>query len=201
MAVTTFGASDPAMTAAAIKFTVRGIEYLYVYACSPRPGTLNADCRVGRAPFVRKRGSDALSAILDRAQWRFFAGPDPNSAASWANDPAASVRVLDASTTLSIQPNTYLGALSAVYSQFATNDIYLQTAPRPEGPWSGHTSPLFDVGPIENGRFDYYALAHPEYDAAAASGKRGEIIYLTTAHPEPANIFRMPLRLFEVTLH
>lgn len=198
---TVFNASDPAMTAAAIKFTTGGVEYLYVYACAPRPGTLNADCRVGRAPFVRTRGVDALSAILDRAQWRFYGGPDPDAATSWTPDAGAALVILDASTTLSIQRNPYLGALSAIYAQFATNDVYLQTAPRPEGPWSGHTVPLFDVGPVQNGRFDYYALAHPEYDAAAESGELGEKIYVTTAHPDPANIFRMPLRLFEVTLH
>jgi hypothetical protein len=198
---TVFSATDPNLTAGAIKFTSGGIEYLYAYACAPRPGTLNADCTLGRAPFVRTRSTDALSAILDRAQWRFYAGPDPDAATSWVTDPAQSVRVLDASTTLSIQYNSFLGAYTAIYSQFATNDVYLQTAPRPEGPWSGHTTPLFSVGPVENGKFDYYAIAHPEYDAAARSGRRGEKIYVTTAHPDPNDIFRMPMRLFEVTLH
>jgi hypothetical protein len=197
---TVFSSSDPTMTAAAIKFTSGGIEYLYAYACTPRPGTLNADCVLGRAPFVRTRGADALSAILDRAQWKFYAGPDPQAASSWVSDPAQSVRVLDASTTLSIQYNAFLGAYTAIYSQFATNDVYLQTAPRPEGPWSGHTTPLFDVGPVEDGKFDYYAIAHSEFDAAADSGQRGEVIYVTTAHPDPDNIFRMPMRLFELTL-
>jgi hypothetical protein len=196
-----FTQDDPNMTAAAIQYTAAGIDYLYVYACAPTPNTLNADCKLGRAPFLRGCGADPLGSILSRSEWRFYTGGDPDLASSWDASAAVGVSVLTASTALSVQPNAYLGGLTAVYSQFATNDVYLQTAPRPEGPWSGHAqTPLFNLGPVQNGHFDYYALAHPEYDLAAASGKRGEKIFITTAHPDPDNVFRMPMRLFEVTL-
>jgi hypothetical protein len=198
---TIFGAEDPQMTAGAVQFTSAATEYLYVYACEPHAGTLQATCRVGRAPFLRGCGADVLASILRRADWKFFTGGDPDAVENWSATAADGVTVMTASTTLSVQSNAYLGALTSVYAQFATNDVYLQTAARPEGPWSGHTAPLFDVGEVQNGRFDYYAIVHSEYDAAAASGKLGETIYLTTAHPDPNDAFRMPMRLFEVTLH
>ena len=190
-----FGPEHPAMTAGALRYTARGVEYLYVYTCAPG-AVLTADCRVGRAPFARGEDEDALDAILDRASWRFYVGGDPDSASSWSTDPDDAVVVMTANTTLSVQPNAYLEQLTAVYAQFLTNDVYLQTAPRPEGPWSGHASePLFDVGPIER-QADYYAIVHPEFDVA--SGKQ---VYITTSHPDGTNLFRMPTRLFEVTLN
>jgi hypothetical protein len=198
---TIFGGDDPQMTAGAIRYTAAGIEYLYIYACDPQPNSLDAKCKVARAPFLRGCDVDVLGSILRREDWRFFTGGDPDTASNWSATATDGLTVMTASTTLSIQPNEYLGALTAVYTQFATNDVYLQTAPRPEGPWSGQTTPLFDVGEIQNGLFDYYALVHSEYDAAADSGKLGERIFLTTAHPDPTNSFRMPMRLFEVTLH
>jgi hypothetical protein len=134
-------------------------------------------------------------AIMDRASWLFYIGGDPNAATSWDASPARAVRVLEASTTISLQRNKYLGALTTMYSQFLTHDIFLQTAARPEGPWSGHPSaPLFNVGPIER-LPDYYGLAHAEYDASF-----GRRIYVSTSHPDRDDIYRMPTRLFEVTL-
>lgn len=188
-----FGPDDPNMNAGAIKYTAAGVEYLYVYSCVPN-SELRADCRVGRAPFLRGSGVDALGAILDRSRWRFFAGGDPDSDSSWDASPSAAVVVLTAATTLSVQANAYLGSLTVSYAQFLTNDVYLQTAPRPEGPWSGPPSaPLINVqlGDVA----DYYPILHPEFDA-----RRGQRVYLTTAHPGPPKQLIMPMRLFAVTL-
>lgn len=193
-----FGPDDPQMTAGAIKYMAAGVEYLYLYTCAPIPSTLDAECRLGRAPFLRgSDDTDALGSIQRRADWRFYAGGDPDAASSWSSTATDGVRVLTASTILSLEYNADLGSFVALYMQFGTNDVHLQTAPRPEGPWSGHTTPLFSVGPVQNGKFDYYPLIHSEFDLAADGGAR---MYVTTSHPDPDDPFRMPLRSFEVTL-
>jgi hypothetical protein len=198
-----FDASDVKPTAAALKYTAwdgtKWREFLYAYACTT--ATFPASCSLARAPF--EKTGDALASIVNRSAWRFYQGGNPNAASSWTASASSAASVLSASTTFSVQWNAYLQKYTAIYSLYGANDVYIQTATRPEGPWSGHSGqPLFSSGePPSEARFaDYYALAHPEFDAVGAAGVRGQKIYVSLAHPDPTNLFSMPMRLFEVTL-
>ena len=102
-AVPVFGPDDAHPTAGAVRFTVGGTEYLYAYACQPKPDDLVANCSVARAPFLRAP-NDPLGSILNRADWRFYTGGDLDSDSSWnvsaanASDLSSSAVAEDASS-------------------------------------------------------------------------------------------------------
>lgn len=129
-------------------------DELYAYGCE---GAWAKHCHLGKAP---------LGEALDRDAWRFYDGD------GWSEAIADAEPVLDAHTMLTVHFNAHVGRYLAIYSRPLDDDIYLRTAPAPEGPWSDEvlavaTTP--GVGDAAN----YSGLAHPEL---AREGGRYELI-------------------------
>ena len=108
-----FGADEPAWDSGAL---IDG-GHLYAYSCGRASPCLLARVETSRA--------------LDRAAWRFYAGPR-----GWSADWREGLRVLDASGSMSVHWNAYLGKFLAVHDTPLGNDVAMRLADRPEGPWS-----------------------------------------------------------------
>jgi len=169
-----FQGDEPALGRGAL---VEG-DFLYLYAHAPE-GWDNY-CIVARAP---------LAEALDRDAWRFFAGDD-----NWTTDWKSAVRVLGGGASLSVHWNAYLGKYLSIFTVFPFGyGIAMQTADRPEGPWSParviysgwHQSGVSAKTPG--------AAAHPEF-----ARENGRVQYVTFYRPTLP--FKGEVRLLEVTL-
>jgi serine/threonine protein kinase len=112
-----FGADEPPWGSAALAIG----DWLYTYACEQAKGSLDVPCLLARVPLDR---------VLERAEWRFYAGR------SWSADGRAAKPVMNAHVQMSVTWNDYLGKYLAVYTRILSSLLEIRTADRPEGPWS-----------------------------------------------------------------
>jgi len=136
---------------------------VYLYGCRENADT-QVDCLLARAPV----GSAALARAY---QYRIVGG--------WSNDLGVAVPVLkNARPELSVSYNPYLRRYLAVSLGGDDNQVVLQTAERPEGPFT----PLSTVAlpaQIANSAYPFRAaLEHPEL-----SSKCGRHLLLTYLNP------------------
>jgi len=150
--------------------------FLYLYAHVPEGW--DSYCIVTRAP---------LAEALDRNAWRFFAGDD-----NWTADWKSARRVLGGAPTFSVQWNDYLGKYLAVFTTFPfKGGIAIETADRPEGPWSNRRDIYKGLPPYGDGR-NFGAIAHPGF--ARENGRKQ---YITYSHP--SDFLHDDIRLVEIT--
>jgi hypothetical protein len=149
-----------------------GMLYLY----GGLPGRQDLAFGVARAP---------LDEATERQAYEFFSGSE------WTREVQETVPVFDRIPgAVTVSYNAHLKSFIAIHSGVLTTEVFLRTAPRPEGPWSEPVE-LFRGEPPEEG-FNYAGIEHPEL--AKDGGKR---IYVTYHRPLPA--LRGELRLVEVT--
>jgi hypothetical protein len=167
-----FQGDEPDFGAAAV--VVDGFLYLYAFV----PEGWDSYCLVARAP---------LAEALDRNAWRFFAGDD-----NWTVDWKSAKRVSGGARIFSVQWNDYLGKYLAVFTTHPFNGgIAIETADRPEGPWSNRRDIYKGLTPYGDGR-NFGAIAHPEF--ARENGRKQ---YITYGHP--SGFLHDDIRLFEIT--
>ncbi len=149
--------------------------HLYAYGCDGE--FLAKHCKLGRVDPAQALELDA---------WRFFDGD------GWSSEIDDAKTVLDAHTILTIHYNAYVGRYLAIYNGPLENDIYIRTAPAPEGPWSKEAlavKTMPGVGDAAN----YSGMAHPEF---AREGGRFELL---SYHRETGD-WASEIRLVELEL-
>jgi Domain of unknown function (DUF4185) len=167
-----FSAPTPAYALAALAAG----GFVYLYATAPVSGQLDSTCTVIRAP---------LASAPDPTAWTAWDG------AGWNADLTRAATVLHGPPgDLSVSFNAHLDAYLAVYSGIFSNDVWMRTAPRPEGPWSDARK-LFTALPGSD--TDYAGKEHPEL---AQHG--GAEIVVSTARP--TGKFQGEVRLAQVPL-
>lgn len=173
-----FGPGEPPWGSAALVMDGQ----MYAYACEAQE--LWSSCRLARVP---------IAEVLDRSQWRFFAGNGV-----WSSDWKDARTVLDGGIepgVVSVHWNAFLGKFLAVSSRVLDARIGIRFADRPEGPWSGwlgagmieldtlHSAPgLFWTGS---------GLDHPEF---ARDGGRTEYVTFTRNNGSLREIRLMEIR-------
>jgi serine/threonine protein kinase len=138
-------------------------DWLYAYSCVCRQGQ-GCPCVLGRAP---------MSDALERERWQFYAG-----AGVWSADWREVDEVMQCMFSLTVHWNQYLGKFVAVCAKPLDKDIIIQTAPRPEGPWSGTSIIVEGIKPTTGWPWIRNALAHPEL-----ARERGRVEYLSYFRP------------------
>ncbi|HXJ22377.1 MAG TPA: DUF4185 domain-containing protein [Polyangia bacterium] len=139
-----FTAPTPAYALAAV---VDG-GFVYLYGVTPVAGELDSTCTVVRAP---------LESAPDPTAWTAWDG------AAWNADLTGAATVLHGPPgDLSVSFNAHLGAFLAVYSGIFSNDVWMRTAPRPEGPWSDARKLFTAIPPTSSSDTDYAGKEHPE---------------------------------------
>lgn len=152
---------------------------LYVYGCEFELEILASPCLLARVD---------IDNILDKSQWRFFAGGD-----EWSKALSDATPVFQGCNMASVFYSPYIERYMAVYSQPASNEVMYRTAVRPEGPWSD-SQKLFDAEtPVGGLGWVYDALAHPEF-----SQDNGRIFYVTYSRSSAP--LRSELRLMAIEL-
>jgi hypothetical protein len=116
---------------------------LYSYSCE---GDWDKHCLLARV---------ALADALDRSAWRYWDGDD------WSSDVDDAHAIFDAHTILSVYWNEHLASYVAIYSRPLDDDVYLRTAPAPEGPWSDDLR-IVEGEPGTGDGTNYSGLGHPE---------------------------------------
>lgn len=152
-----FTAREDAFTAAATLHD----GYVHAFGCRV-VGVLDAECRVGRAPADR---------VSERRAWTFWDG------AGWSPDIARAAVVARGMNGPTMDWNPHVGAYVAAYGAVLGNDLFLRTAPRPEGPWSAPVR-VFTGLPAGDGRSDYNFALRPEL-----SSDDGCTLAITYDHP------------------
>lgn len=152
-----FVAPEDAYTAAA---TTRD-GYVSAFGCRV-VGVLDAECRVGRAP---------VSRVSDRRAWTFWDG------GAWSPNIARAAVVARGMNGPSMQWNPHVGAYVAAYGAVLGDDLFLRTAPRPEGPWSAPQR-VFRGLPAGDGHNDYNFALRAEMSSAD-----GCTLAITYDHP------------------
>jgi len=149
-------------------------DVLYSYGCSP--GFLVQNCDLARVP---------VADALDRSAWRFYAGDGV-----WSARLGDAVQVFQGGAANSVFWDQFLGEYVNVYSQPLNDDVMYRVAPALEGPWSDDAL-LFEGRPGQVGTFDYFGLAHPEYEEG--NGRTEYVTYVRTT-----GLFQLELRLVQV---
>ena len=136
--------------------------FVYLYAATPVAGQLDSTCTVVRAP---------LASAADPTAWSAWDG------GAWNADLTRAATVLHGPPgDLSVSMNAHLGAYLAVYSGIFSNDVWMRTAPRPEGPWSDAGKLFTAIAPTSGN--DYAGKEHPELAEDDGAG-----IVVSTARP------------------
>ena len=120
-------------------------DTLYAFACE---GGWDKRCLLGRVE---------LAEALELDSWSYWDGTD------WSSELDRAAGVFDAHTMLSVHYNATLERYLAVYNRPLDDRVYLRTAERLEGPWSGDEA-VFMAEPSYDGDNAYGAMAHPELD-------------------------------------
>jgi hypothetical protein len=168
-----FAAPTPAYALGAV---VDG-GFVYLYGCNSVPAQLDSVCSVVRASV-----NDAPTATA----WQAWDGT------GWNADLTRAATVLHGPPgDLSVSFNGYLGQFVAVYSGIFSNDIWMRSAPHPEGPWS-NPEKLFGALAPSSGN-DYAGKEHPEL---AGDGGRT----LVVGYARSTGTFDGEVRLSSVTL-
>jgi hypothetical protein len=151
---------------------------LYLYACTSN-GTLDTPCTVAEAP---------VASAHQRSAYTFWDGNE------WNPDAGAAATVFSgAPGDCSVSWNAHLGSYIAVHSQIFGNNIYLHTAPTPQGPWSAPVLLFTAAAPGAGQSNDYAGKEHSEL-----SSNGGQTIVVTYAHPLAA--FSEEIRVVAVSL-
>lgn len=166
-----FSADEPALGTAALVVD----DDLYAYACDG--DGFDKPCILARSP---------LAEATQRGAWRFWDGD------AWVAEAAAAEPVFTAHTIASVHHNAYLGAYLLIYNRPLDNDLYLRTAPAPEGPWSREVLAAHGVAP-DNDTVNYSGLAHAEF--AAQDGRFEVLSYMRSTGDWSSEI-----RLVEIEL-
>jgi len=136
--------------------------FVYLYAVTPVAGQLDSTCTVVRAPLARAD---------DPAAWAAWDG------GAWNADLTRAATVLHGPPgDLSVSFNAHLGGYLAVYSGIFSNDVWMRTASRPEGPWSDARQLFTAMAPTSGN--DYAGKEHPEL-----ARENGDGIVVSTARP------------------
>jgi hypothetical protein len=162
----------------------RGNEYGYLFACqvdaniSDRNDPARYPCKVARAK---------LAELTQRDSYRVY---DP-AQEQWVADLSAGAPVIYGPPgMLSLSFNNYLGRYIAVHSRWFSNDVVVQTATMPAGPWReelSFTLPAPSVGVTQS------ALEQPALIAPEACAKTIWVSYMsptadTMGYPSAAEI-------------
>ncbi|KAH7106929.1 hypothetical protein BKA62DRAFT_222224 [Auriculariales sp. MPI-PUGE-AT-0066] len=157
------GSLDPALFGGAQDFFFsggalahNGFAYLYGSA------NILEGSKVARVP---------LASFEDKSQWVYWDG------GAWQSDVNAGKGIMGpgaaGNTVFFSEP---LNGFYNVYCPFGTNEVFMQSAPAPEGPWSDPVS-LFSSTPVNNAT-NYACYAHPEF--ASADGLTQYISFFRT---------------------
>jgi hypothetical protein len=167
-----FPASAPSMRSA-----LQGRDgNVYLYGCPQQPSS-QFDCLLARAPIG--------SATLARSyQYRTTGG--------WSNDLNVAVPVLsDAGPELSVSYNPYLRRYLAVFFSGLSNQIALQTAERPEGPFTPLGTVTLPKPSADSASSFRNLVEHPEL-----SRKCGKQLVLTFLNPTGSGNYELtPIEL------
>ncbi len=134
--------------------------YLYAYGCEH---SLEKPCYIARA---------ALSDALERQAWQFWNGSHWSSEQS-QSEQSQKKAIFNAHNIMSIHYSEYVEQYLLFYSKPLENEIYLRTAPSPQGPWSQAVF-VANALPGFKSKVAYSALAHPEFAL-----NQGEFEYLS----------------------
>jgi hypothetical protein len=166
-----FNASEP-------RFGDALVDHGWVYLYGTLPGGATG-IGVARAP---------LGSATSRAAYTFWDG------VRWSSDVVYTAAVLDhAAGAVSVSFNPYLNQYLAVHTGdflVNANQLVLQTAPTPRGPWS---SPITVGLNTPYSGIDYAGLEHPEL--VSAGGRDVMVTYY-----QPTGAFTGALWLLRVTL-
>ncbi len=149
-----FSANEPALGTAAVVVD----DDLYAYACDG--DGFDKPCIVARASLAR---------ATEREAWDFWDGD------AWSSDADDAETVFQAHTIADVHYNAYIDAYLVVYNRPLDNDLYLRTAPRPEGPWSREVFAAQGIAP-DNDTVNYSGLGHAEL--AAEDGRFEYLTYM-----------------------
>ncbi len=141
-----FQQGEPIFTNAALLTREGGATWVYLYDCSGGNG-FTKPMHVARVP---------MTGILDRSQWRFWAG-----SGTWSASASDAVQIFDGSDQLSVYWSPFLGRYVAMYLEPLSQNAVARTADRPEGPWSDPTL-MFVAKAPSSGGLDYSGTAHLE---------------------------------------
>ena len=166
-----FPRPEPALGAAAL--VDRG--YLYAYADEWNQGYCLI--KVARAPFDQ---------ALDRKAWRSYDG------SRWSKDWKDAKVIMGAAPMLSVHWNNYLKKYLAVHSAVWEQAIIrINTADRPEGPWSDSGEIFKELPPEDSDGPTGGGMAHP-----ALARKNGQVEYVT--YQRGLGFFENETRLVEI---
>ena len=165
-----FGADEPSWGSGAV---VVG-DSLYAFACDCKG--LACPCLLARAP-VRE--------ALDRVTWRFYAG-----GGIWSADWRLSKPVLYRHPPLNVHWNEYLGKY-VVVTAFLSHQIRIDTADRPDGPWSAESFTVEGLAPTFGFPWIESPVAHSEL-----TRKGGRIQVLT--YVRNVGFLRKEMRVVEL---
>ncbi len=130
-------------------------DFLYAFACE---GDWQKPCKLGRVE---------LPEATEPESWSYWDGE------RWSSDPANAEPVFDAHTMLSVHWNPLLERYLAAYNTPMDDRVYLRTAERLEGPWSGDEA-VFMAQSSHDGSTAYGGMLHPELDR-----EDGRFVYLS----------------------
>jgi hypothetical protein len=130
-------------------------EWLYVYGCKSRSGTLAADCFLARA---------AQDRFDDGTAYQYFVG-----GGGWVEtiDDAAPIVAAGPSASVRHYPDRGRYLMSVITTLGDT--IELRTGLGPEGPWSGPVRVATCAIPDDPGAFCAGAVQHPEVTGASST--------------------------------
>lgn len=144
-----FLTGEPIYTNASLTTAAGGVTWVYLYDCSGGDG-FTKPMHVARVP---------MSGILDRSQWRFYAGNGV-----WSPLASDETTIFDGSDQLSVYWSDFLGRYVALYLQPLSQNAVARVADRPEGPWSDPALIFVALPPVHGG-LDYSGTGHREMQA------------------------------------
>jgi hypothetical protein len=165
-----FGADEPSPGAGGL--IVDGDMLLYACLGSGNP------CTLARVPVAK---------ALERRAWTFWDG------SAYVADWHSAKTVFTAAPYVTVAFNTYLGKYTAWYMTPLDDTIWLRTADRPEGPWSGAQKVGTGAPSQDPQNWDYALVAHPEFDK-----QNGRVV--TLSYFQPGAFLNGVVHLLEVTL-
>jgi hypothetical protein len=170
-----FNASEPNFS-----WLLRVGDDLYLYGRLP-PET-SADAATTGVALARV----ALAERQTRAAYRFWDGR------TWNSDVNQARPVMAAAPSLSVSYNAHLGRYLAFQHGAFEQQVYLRTAPQPQGPWSEPVMAFTGLAPAAK-TWNYAAFEHPELATAG-----GQAVFVSYYHAQ--GVFKGELRLVKLQL-
>jgi len=167
-----FSKDEPSFGSAAVVHD----DMLYVWACDL--DWLAKPCRLARVP---------LEKVLERKEWRYFAGES-----DWSADLRDAEPVFEGNDIMSVFWCPHLERFVALYSQPMDRVTSVRTAVAPQGPWTKAVK-AFDALKPDGDGWIYDALAHPEL-----AEEDGRVQYVT--YSRATGFLQSEMRLVRVKL-